>query len=780
VFAAPVPDETPAKPEEWGFRPADGSIPSRNPPAFVWRPQRNAIAYELHLQPTAHGEGRALTYPALRFNAFCPPRTLEPGDWQWKFRFVTAKGETSAWSSSRSFRVHPNAVLFPMPALDQLLARIPAQHPRLFIRPEHLSTLRSAALGPSSVHFAALTQRCERLLSHPPSSDEPPKYPADMPRESDEWMRIWWGNRERTIALLDGAATLGFVWRLGGPDRYADTARNWLLAAARWDPRGSTGFRYNDEAGMPFVCYFARAYTFLHSRLSEADRQACRAVIRQRGDDMYRHLCPSQLWTPYESHANRAWHKLGEAAIAFSGEFPETRDWMEFVLLKQFCTYPVWNGEDGGWHEGPFYWLTYSQRFTWWAIAFHVACGVDVFRLPFFARAGWYPIYLAPPGAPRMGIGDLSDRQPPPELGDVVGTLATLVRNRHWQWYAEQMSNTRRDVAARLASGPCPYITYLQNHRTPLSPLPPTNLPSSAVFRGVGQAALNTCLLHSSNNVSVIFKSSPMGSISHGYDAQNSFVLSAFGVALLIPTGQRDQYGSAHHRKWMWETKSVNSVTLNGGAGQIPHSPRARGRILGFHTSPGLHYVAGEAAEAYDGRLRQFTRHILLLEPGLVVVHDQIEATAPSTFDWWFHTPVPLRLEQGRPTPFTNGPAVARLTFIEPHSLRVTVTDRFDVPPRPKIRLTQWHLTASTEAPAHRTRGTAAVQVWRVGDAAPPPLDHRQVDGLCELRVPNPRAPVLVRLGGTPDAVDVVELAASGPRTLFRSSSATISDAGAR
>ena len=39
--------------------------------------------------------------------------------------------------------------------------------------------------------------------------------------------------------------------------------------AATWNPRGATGYRYNDEAGMPFAYHFSRAYTFLHPLLSE-------------------------------------------------------------------------------------------------------------------------------------------------------------------------------------------------------------------------------------------------------------------------------------------------------------------------------------------------------------------------------------------------------------------------------------------------------------------------------------------------------------------------------
>ena len=44
--AQPVNDSA-AAPGEWGFRPLEGQPSPTNPPAFVWRPQKDAVAYEL-------------------------------------------------------------------------------------------------------------------------------------------------------------------------------------------------------------------------------------------------------------------------------------------------------------------------------------------------------------------------------------------------------------------------------------------------------------------------------------------------------------------------------------------------------------------------------------------------------------------------------------------------------------------------------------------------------------------------------------------------------------
>ncbi|MCK5269356.1 MAG: hypothetical protein KAJ46_01170 [Sedimentisphaerales bacterium] len=58
----------------------------------------------------------------------------------------------------------------------------------------------------------------------------------------------------------------------------------------------------------------------MNDLLTEQEKDVCRRVMKIRGDEMYRHLCPRHLRQPYSSHSNRAWHFLGEVGIAFLGE----------------------------------------------------------------------------------------------------------------------------------------------------------------------------------------------------------------------------------------------------------------------------------------------------------------------------------------------------------------------------------------------------------------------------------------------------------------------------
>ena len=710
LAAPPRVDDSPAQPGEWGFRPHDATESPTNPPGFVWRPQRDAATYEVQCADDPGFKRIEYRAAGIAFNCHCPPTALPAGTWYWRMRYVDRQGRTSAWSKPRSFRVSPAAVVFPMPPRKQLLGRIPTGHPRLLLRPEQLPDLRKLAGGKLRDVRDALVAQCNRLLKNPPATAEPPKYPAGMRRGSDEWRGIWWGNRSYTIKALNAAATLAFTRLLTGDERYGRLAKRLLLAAAAWDPKGATGYRYNDEAGMPYAYYFSRTYTFLNDLLTDGEKARCRAVMTVRGEEMYRHLCPRHIWRPYGSHSNRAWHFLGEVGVAFHGEIPAADQWVWFAMNVFYNVYPVWSDDEGGWHEGVGYWRSYVGRFTWWADVMRAAMDVDAYKKPYFSRVGYYPMYLQPPGTVGGGFGDLNAHQRSSGNRELMAVLAAQAGNGHWQWYVDRHGRRRT---------PNDYVGFLRGALSAVEAKPPTDLPASRCFRGTGQAMLNTNLLDAKDNVAVLFKSSPFGTQSHGYESSNSFLLYAFGERLLIRTGRRDSYGSDHHRNWMWTTRSTNCVTVNG-RGQQGHSAAAQGRIVAFHTSKDFDYVAGEAAGAYGGALKRFTRHILFLKPDLIVIYDRLESPQPATFEWHMHAPTKMAVHGQQDIRVVNGNAAVRAALLGPAQLELSLTDKFDPPPRPRIKLVEWHLTAKTPQAQRRMEFVAVLRPHRTGRTPPP------------------------------------------------------------
>jgi hypothetical protein len=575
-----------------------------------------------------------------------------------------------------------------MPPDAELLARIPEKHPRLFLRPEDLPRMRAFAKGAGRERFNAIVAQCERILKKPPDVSEPFKYlPGERRRlNPGPWRKRWWGNRKKVIAVTDGAATLAFAWLISGEERYAKEARRLILAACAWDPVGATGYRYNDEAGMPFAYYTARTYTWLHDYLADEDREKIREVMAVRGGEIYRHLVRSRhIWRPYGSHRNRAWHWLGEVATVFLDRIEGADDWARYALNVFHCAYPVWNDDRGGWHEGINYWNSYVGRAMTWMATMRTSYGIDGFRMPYFARSGDFPLYVSPPGETLGGFGDLSPGFHAGRARNLMTVLSRMTGNPYWAWYVEEAGGPR------LPGG---YLGFVLGALPEVTPQAPRDLPSSVLFPGIGVAVLHSDLVDRSKDVQLMLKSSPMGSQSHGYESQNAFLLSVAGDPIFIRSGRRDLWGSPHHVRWMWSTRSVNSILVNGEA-QERHTNRPTGEITHFETTPRFDYVVAEAADAYQGKLERFTRAVLFIKPHAIVIFDILVAKEPSTFQWMLHSP--NRMEVFGRTVLASGKrAKAALHFASLPDLEITQTDEFDPPPREWVKLKQWHLQAST------------------------------------------------------------------------------------
>lgn len=701
-----------AKANEWGYRPAGGREVAVNPPAFVWRPQSKAVSYEIQYSQAEDFSNCGYRAEGIVHNCHCPPKVLQQGKWHWRFRYRDAEGNPSRWSRAWSFFVPADAVRFPMPTRKELLGRVPAGHPRLFIRPRQLPHLRQQAKGKLTPAYEDMLAECDKLLARPPSVKEPSLYPASVASKSEKWREIWWGNRRRVIRALGGASKLAFAWLITENEDYGQLARRLLMAAAEWDPRGATGYRYNDEAGMPYNYYFSRTYTFVNELLSEQDKAKCREVMTIRGREMYDHLHNHRqhIWKPYGSHANRAWHFLGEIGIAFLDEIPEAADWLWYAMNVFYCVYPAWCDDDGGWHEGVGYWRSYIERFTWWADIMKTAMGVDAYRKPYFSKLGYYPMHLLPPGATSGGFGDMGARQKSDHNVTLMTALAAQSANGHWRWYVDAHGGPSQEGSV----AGLPYVRFARGVLPEVQAVQPDDLPPSRCFRGIGQAALNSDITDAKRNVQIIFKSSPFGSQSHGYESQNAFVVSAFGERLLIRSGERDIHGSDHHINWMWQTKSVNSITA-GGQGQSPHSSVATGEIIAFHTSDAIDFVSGEAGKAYGPRLKRFTRSILFVKPDLIVIYDRLVAPRASTYQWLLHSPTEMEIAGQDDIRVVNGKAACKVSILTPQELEVSLTDKFDPPPRPRIKLTQWHLTVGTQEPRKQAEFVTVIRPHRSG-----------------------------------------------------------------
>src|SRR3972149_6958806 len=167
----------------------------------------------------------------------------------------------------------------------------------------------------------------------------------------------------------------------------------------------------------------------------------------------------------------------------------------------------------------------------------HAAMDIDAYDKPYLSRtAGYYAMYLMPPGRIAGEFGDGSNREERNSIVPLFGRealgeqaskavplmsrLAAESGNGHWQWYVEQMGGPVETPG---------YIGFIHGIRPKVDSIPPDDLPTSRLFRGIGVASLNTTLNSAAEDVQILFKSSPMGTQSHGIDSNNSFALWAYG-----------------------------------------------------------------------------------------------------------------------------------------------------------------------------------------------------------------------------------------------------------
>jgi len=611
-----------------------------------------------------------------------------------------------------------------MPTREQQAALVPHEHPRIFMRPEDLPRLREAARGKESAAFQALRQQADQILKAGPTP-EPQHMGSAVNKNDDERVKYWWPNRTQTERACMEAETLAFVYLISQEKKYGQAARQWVLHLASWNPDGPTNFRTNCEAAKPMLFRPARAYDWAWDMFTPEERARIRSVTARRIGDAWRSgevgMGVGHLSRPYNSHGNRVWHKIGEAGIVFLGEIPEAATWLDYAVNKFYACYPVWADDDGGWHEGVSYWAGYMGKAVWWLQAAQSALGIDGLRKPFFAQVGDYPLYIAPPGSPNAGFGDLSFRPPSQAIGGFMeyhlrarGGQSDGQRAGYWRWWTSQWN-------MRGEGGILGFL-YAANLSGLPPARPPSDLPPSKVFHGIGVASLHTTLLHADNDVHFLFKSSPFGSQSHGHNPQNSFQLNAYGEALVPACGYRDLHGSRFHYQWVHSTVAQNAVLVNG-EGQVKHVAAPQGRIAAERLGAASDYVLGDATPAYGGRLTRALRHVAFVKGPrpFIVLGDDLEAREPATFQFMLHglsgfevdaVAGELRLERPK--------AGLRVKYLASQPLVFRQWDGFQPPPRASSSFpNQWHVEASTTDKARQARVLTVLVPHRRGEATP-------------------------------------------------------------
>ncbi len=438
-------------------------------------------------------------------------------------------------------------------------------------------------------------------------------------------------------------------------------AKSGLLEMASWDTDGPTKRDYNDECAFRAAYALAFGYDWLYDMLTKEEREFVRKQLFIRTKQVADHIIIRTRihYSLYDSHAVRSLSSvIIPCSIVLLGEYEEAGQWLDYAVEYLNAVYTPWGGADGGWAEGAAYWTTAMAFVTEAMNTLKSFTGIDLYQRPFFRKTGDFPLYCNPVDTYRASFCDQSN------LGDYPGhktafnirQFAGTTGNADYQWYYEKVMEREPEISREFYnSGWWDFyfddMVYRYDCRD--CRLADQGEPvKTAWFRDVGWVALNRDMKDFENHIFFLTKSSPYGSVSHSHGDQNTFVLFAYGEPLVIQSGYYVGFNSSMHRDWRRQTRSHNTVLING-QGQYAGMDKVRqlqasGCVETVEERADCVYIRENAANAYREQvpdIQNCTREIYFVRESCFVLVDTVETGEPSSVDWLLHSQVPFEIK---------------------------------------------------------------------------------------------------------------------------------------
>ena len=712
-------------------RPREGQSLSITPPGLAWYPAKGVHAYRVKI----YDENNRTAYDQKigAETVHLPHKILDPGQYHWDIHALDQNGKMLAKRGSMEFKISEGATEFPWIDPQEILDRIPVDHPRVqFVRSD-LTNIRNGLKKENSKIWDYIKSQAEANLDTDPPI-RPTYHLLEDPRqrrlEYGKYFHYFRGKIDRALYYL----SLAFLF--SEEEHYARAAKRILMEVADWPTHdedvSSVSAKWGDEAGLSMSRIAHKAYDWLYDSFSTGERLKVLKMCEERAWQTHRRLVRKQYLTyPGESHDTRMIAYLSGMAVAMKGESEGAKTWLEFSLKALTTTYPHWAGYQGGWAQGVAYGVWYNHFYIPAFDALEKSAGYSLWKRPFFTKFRQFYLYCTSPLAKMGPFGDAAERGGP---GSIPASYANLMHyhaqrfdDPYTAWWVAQVGNGQEVNGADN-------LIFSKK----INPKPPNDIPQSKVFEGVGWAGLHSALAEPAEDTFMLFKSSPYGSVSHSHGDQNSFAIMKGGVSLTIPSGYYGpSYGMPHHAEWTRSTKANNCILVNG-EGQSLRDAQASGSIEKFVDETGYTYLIGNATPAYRGKLTLFKRHVLFLRPGIFLMLDELEAPETATFQWMMHSFDKMQIADNHIT-IQHEQARLRIWLYATHPLQLSQTDQFDTPFNAGIpeayrqeRKNQWHLTASTTLKTKSLRIASIMAVDTLDEAII--CDLKEKTGWCGIK----------------------------------------------
>lgn len=641
------------------YAPGDDDVVTENPPRFMWLPViEDEATYVLRLsQDRSFPPEATLVYGAIPINFFTPTEVLAPGEWYWSFAVWSpeAQSPASTWSMVRSFSIAEGLPETPLPGRDDRLLKVSRSHPRLWLNTAKVSAFRTALKSdPDHCGWSAFFTKSVTPWIDAPILDEPAGY-SDNKRVASVWRETYIACQE----LLYAIRNLAIAGQILEDAALKDRAKQWLLEAARWNPAGTTSRAYSDEWAFRVNVALAWGYDWLFDDLTAEERTLVQTALVTRTRETATHVMRNARigLFPNDSHAVRAVSAvLVPAGLALLGEEDEAEEWLHFAIEFLQTVYSPWGDAEGGWAEGPHYWMTGMAYLIEAANLLLSAAGIDLYQRPFFQNTGDFPLYTKAPETRRATFGDdaTQGERLCIKMSYNVRQFAGVTGNPAYQWYFETVRANDTGTEKEFYNWGWWDLNFddlVYRHDFPAVEAAPPVLPKLKHFKGIGWACIQHRMDDPSQHIQFNFKSSPFGSISHSHGDQNAFCLHGFGEDLCVNSGYYVAFNSTMHRNWRRQTRSKNAVLIDG-KGQYADmdkalAARATGCIEVAEDRGDHIYISGDATAAYavvNPDVTLARREVYFVDDRFFVFVDSVDAKTPVSLDFLLHTEKPMQL----------------------------------------------------------------------------------------------------------------------------------------
>lgn len=686
-------------------------------PAPLIVPQKMKSGATIQFQLSADSTFQSASTITSKWQKWCmfnPHRRLEEGKWFWRFR-----SDNSDWSEPMSFTVTGEEDRYVTPSFEIFANNSPRRHPRIncFI---DAGTDIFRQNAPSHPEYRMLLARANDALS--------------LSLDNADALYSEYGS------LMNSVMWLSDAYIITVDEKYA--AKLLLILKTMTANPPSDGQLFTENFATSAITYaYTAIYDLLCHRLSPqlkaaAEEQMMRALERfteQNIGYQENHIFDNHFWQQNMRVMFQTAFALFDNPALSARVMPILEYYYELWCSRAPAT---GFSRDGLWHNGVGYMSANIQTLAYMPKLLSYVTRFDFLSHPWYRAAGKGLCYSCPTGSMGVGFGDQSERYLStnrlyPAFADF---LAAETGDSFAGWYAgRNMSLLQTDYELRLHR-----MTRIGGG---YSYELPDDVPGMSIYPDAGEVTMHTDISDTSRDLALAFRSSGFGSGSHTTASQNAFNLYYGGRPVFHSSGYYQNFSDAHNLMSYRHSRAHNTILVNG-IGQ-PYTTRAYGSMTRAAGGATICYALGDASNAYCGitddqmwvdafakagitqtpqngfgntPLTRYRRHVAMLQDGIVVIYDELEASETARWDWLLHSDTKFDIS-GATIRVNSGNALTEVTLLSKEAPALSQTSDFVVPPaiRGERYPDQWHLSARIDG-TDKTRILAVIQTKSADD----------------------------------------------------------------